>query len=155
MSELQFQFLGQPIFLMTGFAREVDSVEGWAMAATPAAVNLFNLVPGGPLLVETSTIPSQVTGGTLEILESPIPGDLGSWFESLTYPQYAQQIQALRTRTVTIPPGATFRQFINLEGPYAAINYTGPDWLNLSAVGLIPWAPSTMKLGPVALILGL
>lgn len=152
MNELFFQYLGSPLFFKTGFSREVESVQGWAMDSSPNAVQLFSMIPAGPLLVETTSIPAQVTGGDIQILESTLPEDLGAWLMSLTYPQYAQEIMALRTRTVTIPPGATFRQFINVDGPFAAINYTGADWLNLQAAGLIPWAPSSMNLGPVSLV---
>jgi hypothetical protein len=152
MNELFFQYLGSPLFFQTGFSREVESVQGWAMDSSPNAVQLFSMIPAGPLLVETTSTPAQVTGGDIQILESTLPEDLGAWLMSLTYPQYAQEIMALRTRTVTIPPSATFRQFINVNGPFVAINYDGADWLNLQPAGLIPWAPSSMNLGSVGIV---
>lgn len=154
MSDLVLQFTGLPLFFQTGMEQEVERSRGFAYVGTPLDITRFTPIPSGPLIIEAMAMPAAIAGGTIEIMESALAEDIGYWHLSLTQPLAYNSIQEMTIRTLVVPPGVSFRQFLNLRGPYAAINYTGAEWLRITPSGLVPHGPATQQLGDVVSLAG-
>lgn len=152
MSDLHFTLYGTPLFFQAGMEREVERARGFAEGITPQNITRFTPISSGPLLIEAMGVPANITGGTIEIMESAQEGDIGYWKLGLTQPLANTLIYEMSIRTLVVPPGASFRQFLNLRGPYAAINYTGPDALRITPSGLITHGPATMMFEAVTIL---
>jgi hypothetical protein len=135
-----------------GFAREVEGVDGFSNSF---GLTRFQMIPAGPVLIATAIKPADSSGGLLEIIESQSAFEVGAWQESIDYPQYGAFINSLTDKSIQIPANQAFSQVFNVKGPYAVITYSGNGMLKVLPLGIVPWAPSSLRLGAVDVVPGL